>query len=483
MSVVPASGLISGLSKEKADLLKLLIEEESRSSGKIQRRQHSGTQSALLPTSWAQQRLWFLDQFEGANAAYCIPLFMRLRGRLDEGALRRALDSIVERHEVLRTVFVKGEDRPFQQVLPGGSFSLSWVDLSSCAASGRESRLRSQEEEESSGEFDLATGPLIRGRLVRLAGDDHALLISMHHIVFDGWSLGVFLKELGELYAAYREGRGSQLAPLAIQYADYAQWQRNWLEGEVLRKQLAYWQEQLEGAPPYLDLPTDRPRPSYQSYRGGSIEFTLDEGLTQAAKGFAAENNLTLYMVLYAAFGMVLSRLSGQEEVVLGTPIANRQKPELEAMIGFFANTLALRIAVNPQLTIREFMQRIREVTLEAFAHQDAPFEQVVERIQPARSLNRNPIFQVMFVMQNAPKRQLQFPQVSVEVKDGQNESSMFDLLLLLEAGAERVSGVLNYSADVFDRETVARWVEQFKLAVGAIVRQPDARLRDVSIL
>jgi hypothetical protein len=450
-------------SKDKADLLKLLLERESTRAQKITPYPRGdGNDAVRLSTSRGQQRLWFIDQLEVGAAGYNSSMGLRLRGGLDQGTLQRVLNTLVRRHEVLRTVFVSVEGDPKQQIVSEGNFALQVIDLSGYELAEREAQVRRHKIEEAHGKFDLGAGPLIRGRLLRLQAEEQVLLVTMHHIISDGWSMGVLFREFAELYAAYREGRDDPLEPLPIQYGDYAQWQRESLQGEVLEKQLSYWRACLEGAAHQLELPTDRPRPAVQSFRGENVEVVLTAQLSAKLKAFAQRHELTLFMVLYAAWTLLLSRVSGLEDVVIGTPVANRGRPELEGLIGFFVNTLVLRVKVRSDLRVEKFLEQIKEVTLGAYDHQDVLFEQVVEALQPQRSLSRNPLFQVSFALQSALKSELRLPGLTATVEDGVDEAAIFDLFLSLEERGDEIVGSVNYATDLFDRETMKRWMACF---------------------
>ena len=385
-----------------------------------------------LTLSWAQQRLWFLEQLEDLGAAYHIPAVLRLQGELDRVALQRALDEILARHEALRTVFVRNADgEPVQRILPVQPFALAYHDLTQLAEAERERAKHALAEETLHRPFDLPQDVLIRASLVKLAEQDHVLNLCMHHIVSDGWSMGVLTRELAALYGAFSQGQENPLPALPIQYADYAQWQRQWLSGERLEQQVAYWKEELAGAPSLLELPTDHPRPQVQSFAGGMVPFELDEGLTQGLNALARRHGATLFMVLQAGFAVLLGRLSGQDDVVVGTPVANRRRSELEGLIGFFVNTLALRTRLDPMATVAQLLGHVKERTLAGFGHQDVPFEQVVEAVQPERSMGHSPLFQVMLVLQNNAEVELKLPGLTLGQEEFGHKTTHFDLTLL----------------------------------------------------
>ena len=355
-----------------------------------------------LPLSLSQQRLWFLSQFEGASEAYHVPGSIRLSGELDEVALRRALDGVVRRHEALRTRFEQEHGEPVQVIDgPERGLPLRVVDLREHPEG--ESALQALREEEAKKRFDLVKGPLVRGVLFRLDEREHELMVTMHHIVSDGWSVGVLLNEMSRLYEANVEGESEPLPELSVQYADYAVWQRQWLVGEELQRQSEYWQQALKGAPRLLELPSDRVRPLEQDYRGETLLVELGEELSRGVKALSRRHGVTEYMTLLAGWGALLSRLSGQSEVVIGSPVAGRSRVELEGLIGFFVNTLALRVELSGEPTVAELLSRVRGRVLQAQEHQELPFEQVVEVVQPPRSLSHTPLFQSMLAWQNAP--------------------------------------------------------------------------------
>ena len=397
-----------------------------------------------LALSFAQQRLWFLAQMDGVSEAYHIPGAVRLRGRLDRGALGRALSRIVERHEALRTCFRQIDGQPVQVIKgPGIGLALQEHDLRG-EADGEE-RLRRLGEEEAGAAFDLEEGPLIRARLVRLGEEDHVLLVTMHHIVSDGWSMGVLINEVSALYGAYAQGREDPLPALPIQYADYAAWQRRWLQGEGLQRQVDYWKHTLAGAPALLELPSDRVRPQWQDYSGATVGVALDAELTRGLKALSQRHGVTLYMTLLAGWAALLGRLSGQEEVVIGSPVAGRNQAELEPLVGFFVNTLALRLELSEQPTVEALLRHTKERVLAAQQHQDLPFEHVVEIMQPSRSLAYAPLFQVMFAWQNTPTGTLVLPGLELESVGGAGPTTAkFDLTLSLQEAGDMIVGGLS---------------------------------------
>ena len=350
-----------------------------------------------FPCSFAQERLWFLDQLFPGSPLYNIPAALRLSGALDVEALTRGLNEIVARHESLRTTIVAVDGQPLQFIDRRASVSLPVVDLGGLPQSEREGRARRLVEEEARRPFDLARGPLLRAGLLRLDEEDHVLLLTMHHIVSDEWSSGIFYGELATLYEAFRAGRPSPLGELPIQYADFAIWQREWLQGEVLEAQLSYWMEQLGGVPALLELPTDRPRRAEQTDRGGWESLGLPREVSERLRALGREEGATPFMTHLAAFQVLLYRYTGQEDILVGTPIANRNWAEIEGLIGFFVNTLVLRGKLTGNPTFREFLGQVREVCLGAYDHQDLPFERLVQELQPERSMSRSPVFQVAF--------------------------------------------------------------------------------------
>jgi hypothetical protein len=403
-----------------------------------------------LPLSFAQQRLWFIAQLEGDSATYHIPAALRLRGTLDTNALRRALDTLFARHEALRSIFVTTDGEPRVALLPSAQ-ALPLVEHDLQGHDDAAIRLARLTREEALAPFDLASGPLIRARLLRLADADAVLLITQHHIISDGWSLGILVNELSALYRAFTLDQPDPLPPLALHYPDYAAWQRQWFTGERLAEQLDYWHGHLADAPGLLALPTDRPRTTTPSHAGASVPLQLDASLTRALKQLGQRHDSTLFMTLLAAWAAVLARLSGQHDVVIGTPSANRGRREIEPLVGFFVNTLALRIDLAGEPAVGDLLARVRHVALAAQDHQDVPFEQVVERINPPRRLEHTPLFQVMFAWQNNEPGHARSARPDIAPNIGRRRTAKFDLeLTLSEVGTPSI-GSLSYATDLFD--------------------------------
>ncbi len=427
--------------------------------------------SQALPLSWSQQRLWFLDRMDpAASAAYHMPARLLLRGRLDVDALRAALTRIVARHEVLRTRFIEHDGQPVQRIDAAAEFALAARDLSAMPGHEQAGAVERHSLDEASAPFDLAQGPPIRGQLLRLAEQEHVLLLTQHHIVSDGWSIGVLIDEVRTLYTAFSQGLADPLPPLALQYADYAQWQRGWLRGERLERQLAFWRGHLGGAPALLELPLDRPRPAQQSYAGAALPLRLPAALADGLRQLARQEGATLFMTLLAGWSVLLSRLSGQGEVVTGTPVANRQRGNVEGLIGFFVNTLALRVTVEDDPTVAQLLAQVKGGTLDAYGHQDVPFEQVVEVLKPPRSTSHSPIFQVMFSLNNTPSRSLTLPGLTLEGMAQDRRGAQFELSLELEERDGNVEGSLTYSTALFDAATVARFGQYFETILAGMV-------------
>ncbi|HZH16543.1 MAG TPA: amino acid adenylation domain-containing protein, partial [Archangium sp.] len=437
------------------------------------------------PLSFAQQRLWFLDQLEPGSTSYNMPAALRLVGPLDTSALQRAFSELTRRHEALRTTFSTENGTALQLIHPAAELPLTWVDLSALPEASREAEARRLATEEAARPFELARGPLLRTTLLRLDEQQHVLLMTMHHIVSDGWSMGVLVREVAALYQAFVSGRPSPLPELPLQYADYALWQRSWLHGEALDSQLSWWKQHLAGAPHALELPTDFPRPPAQSFRGSLVELRLPQALSESLAALCQKEGVTSFMALLAAFQTLLARYSGQEDVVVGSPIAGRRFSELEGLIGFFVNTLALRSRLEPGTSFRQLLQRVREATLGAYAHQDVPFEKLVEELQPQRDSSRAPIFQVMFALQNTPLDSGTTDNTGLSIRPLEVESrtAKFDLSLSLSDSPSGLLAQLEYNTDLFREDTARRLLSYLQVLLEGALSNPDTLLSALPLL
>jgi aspartate racemase len=433
--------------------------------------------TGLLPLSYAQQRLWILDQLEPNNPLYNIPRTIRITGALNPQVLERVLNEIVRRHASLRTIFPLVHREPVQKILDRVALPVACVDLTAVAADRRETEARALASQEAVRPFDLTEAPLLRATLLTLAADDHVLLLTMHHIVSDAWSAAIFLEEFGILYQAFAAGQPSPLPDLSMQYADYALWQRDWLQGKALQTRLDFWRETLAGAPEVLQLRTDRPRPARQTFAGGHLQAVLPMELLDALKGMGRREGTTLFMTLLAAFQAQLAAYSGEKEIVVGTDVANRPTLETERMIGFFINLLPLRTDLSGDPTFRELLARVRETTLASYAYQDMPFDRLVQELSPERSLSHTPLVQVLFVMQNTPSPPKEFAGLRFGRFDVPVIRSKFDVAVFVHESAEGLQCHWIYSTDLFERPSVERMARHFETLLRGAVADPDIRL------
>ncbi|MCZ8226490.1 MAG: amino acid adenylation domain-containing protein, partial [Microcystis sp. LE19-84.1B] len=440
------------------------------------------TKDTELPLSFAQQRLWFLDQLQPNSALYNIPMVLHFRGNLNQKALEQSLQEICDRHEVLRTNFVTIDGQP-TQVIQTTRETISVVDLQDLPIQEQAEKTQQLKQKQATQPFDLAKESLIRITLVVLSETEHLLLVCMHHIISDGWSIEVLIHELTSLYNAYVQNQPANLAPLPIQYGDFALWQKQWLQGDVLQSQLNYWQNQLTAAPPLLSLPTDHPRPAVQSFVGTQQEFSLSPKLSQALTELSRQQGVTLFMTLLAAFDALLYRYTGSSDILVGTPIANRNRIEIEGLIGFFVNTLVMRTDVSDNPSFSQLLTRVREVTMDAYAHQDLPFEMLVEALQPERDLSHTPLFQVAFVLQNTPKSEIAMTGLTVTDLPPENTTAKFDLTLAMVNTDDGLKGVWEYNTDLFESSTIERLSGHFLNLLGGIVANPQAQISQLPLL
>ena len=477
-----AQATINDLSLKQRAVLELRLKAQPRETtpARIPSRPRD---TNAFPLSFAQQRLWFLDQFEPDSPLYNIATAVRMEGRLDVAALERTLSEIVRRHEVLRTTFAISEGEPVQVIGPAKPLQLPITDLSALEPEAREVEARRLVQQEAQTPFALASGPLLRAALLRLSTEEHIVLLTMHHIVSDGWSMGVLVQEVVTLYRAYVQGEETPLPELRIQYADYAAWQREWLQGAVLDQQLTYWRDQLRGAPEVLALPSDYARGAVARYRGAVEALYVPAELTAALKELSRREGATLFMTLLAGFQTLLYRYTGQTDLVVGTPIANRTRGETEALIGFFVNTLALRSRLNGAAGFRELLRQVRETTLAGYQHQDVPFERIVEELQPELSLSLTPLFQVMLALQNADVPELDLPGLRVSPVTQKALTAKFDLLLVVVEGNESMSLHAEYSTDLFSAATIQRLLRHLLTLLQSIVADPATALDEIQFL
>jgi amino acid adenylation domain-containing protein/non-ribosomal peptide synthase protein (TIGR01720 family) len=434
------------------------------------------------PLSFAQQRLWFLDQFEPDSTAYNLTQALRLTGRMDYEALERGVNALVERHESLRTTFSMAEGEPVQVIAPSLIIPLPVVDLQDLSAEELETAVRQRVEEEASTPLDLSTGPLIRTTLLKTGPEEQIFLLTVHHIISDDWSMGILFRELVALYQGACEGKPCDLPRLPIQYADHAVWQRQWLQGETLEPQLAYWREQLDNLP-HLDFPTDHPRPPLVTHHGRRHAFALSSALLEGIKAVSHEAGTSLFMTLLAAFHVLLARYSGQRDIAVGIPVANRGRPEVEGLIGFFINTLVLRADLSGDPSFTQVLHQVREHCLQAYSHQDVPFEKIVEELQPVRDPSRHPLFQVMFQVNQRSAETEFIPGLACVPVSRDQIPARFDLSVNLAVSPEDIQGNIYFNTDLFDVETMARLSRHFANVLAAIVEDPDLRIGELPLL
>ncbi|MGH9825589.1 MAG: condensation domain-containing protein, partial [Blastocatellia bacterium] len=435
-----------------------------------------------LPLSFGQQRLWFLDKLEPGNVAYNLPVALRLSGAVNVASLQDSLSEIVRRHEVLRTRFPSHEGRARQVISNVHGLSLLAVDLSPLGESAA-AHTRRLAVAEAHRPFHLGRGPLLRASLLRLSDEDHVLLFTMHHIVSDAWSMAVLTREVAALYESYLSALPSDLPELPIQYADYATWQRERMSGSLLDSELSYWKLQLYGAPPISSLPTDYLRPSIQSHNGATARVSFGPGMAAGLRALCQREGLTLFMSLLAAFQALLYRYTSEPDVVVGTSIANRTASATEPLIGFFVNTQALRTGLAGSPNWRDLLQRVREVALGAYAHQDLPFERLVEELRPERQVGLHPLFQVAIVLQNAPPQELNLKRLRLSKVEVDAGMSKFDLLLSVTESAGEITGVFEYATDLFEATSISRMAGHYHRLLEAMITEPERRVSEAPIL
>jgi amino acid adenylation domain-containing protein len=436
-----------------------------------------------LQLSFAQQRLWFLDQLAPNNAFYNIPGAIRLNGELNIQALEKSVHEIVIRHESLRTTFSSVKGKPVQVIHPELTINIEKTDISHLSDDEQDSQSKRLATDEAQKPFDLEKGPLVRVQLIKLQDTDHVVMFTMHHIISDGWSIGVLIEEIAALYNAFNNDQDSPLPDLPVQYVDFSAWQRQWLQGEILEKQISFWKDQLGVNPPVLELPTDFPRPSIQTFNGNTLSMTFPEDLSQRLKEYSQKQGVTLFMTLLAAFQSLLHRYSGQDDILTGSPIANRTHSETERLIGFFVNTLVLKSNFSDNPDFRTLLKRVRETTLGAYAHQDLPFEQLVEALQPDRDMSHSPLFQAAFILQNVPIGALELPGLTMSPVEAERGTAKYDLTLTTAETAHGIECHLEYNTDLFEAETIERMHQHYKILIEGILADHKQKISSLPLM
>lgn len=473
---------IAKLSPEKRKLLEKILAQQNVDLNKNRILPTSRDRNEF-PLSYAQQRMWFLDQLEPGNPMYNNPAAISIKGRVDVDAIEKSLMALTDRHEVLRTVFASINGRPVQVIQEESTVTLEKMDWSDLGDEEKKSRLAEEASRAAQAPFNLKTGPLMRTRLIKMNHDEYVFLLTMHHIISDAWTLTIFIREFAALYQGFVDGNPVSFDELPIQYVDYASWQREYLQGDVLKKQLDYWKNQLAGGEGALDLPTDHSRPKIQTHNGDVIYYAVDAETTRALEVVSKEHDVTLFMTLLAALSVLLYRYSGQTDISIGTPIANRNRSEVEPLLGVFVNTLVMRNELAGDLAFSDFVKRVKETTLGAYDHQDIPFEMIVEELKPERDMSRPPFFQTMFVMQNAPTEPLKLPNATIQPLELHTPTAKFDLTFVLEPKDDKLDGQIIYNTDLFDAESIDRMVGHIKSLLKNIGAQADSPIDDLAIL
>ncbi|MDY0095477.1 MAG: condensation domain-containing protein, partial [Candidatus Vecturithrix sp.] len=438
-----------------------------------------------LPLSFNQQRLWFLNQLEGPNPIYNVPMAWRIIGSLHISTLERCITEIVRRHEALRTTFADSNGTPIQKIASPWDVRLSVVDLSHLSEDEVEDETRKLAFKDIETSFDLTQGPLFRGTVFRLKSNVHVLMIVVHHIIFDVWSIGVFIKELSALYRSFSANQPSPLSDLPIQYADFAHWQNTWLSGKILEQQLTYWKEKLAGPLPILELPTDSPRPPMYHFHGAVHTFMLPDTIVTAVRTMSQKEGATLFMVLLTVFKILLYRYTGQVDIIVGSPIANRTRPEVTSLIGFFVNTLVLRTDLSGNPNFLELLSRVKQTATAAYAHQDTPFQHIVESLHIERNLSHPPIFQTSFILQNSQQANLDISGLTItQFKGDRNTAGVaFDLNLTIEETESGLMGIMEYNQNLFDDSTIARMAGHFQNLLRSVVSNPHNHITELPLL
>ncbi|MEH2296103.1 condensation domain-containing protein [Nostoc sp.] len=471
---------IASLSSQKLKLLAQHLQKKKESVFSQPQIVAQSRESNLFPLSFAQQRLWFLDQMGPGNPAFNIFQFMRLTGWLNVAALEQSFQEVVKRHGALRTTFTLVDGQPLQVIYPASVFKLQVVNLQELPLDKRESEVLHLANQETQRSFNLTKDCLLRVTLLQLSEIEHILLLSMHHIAADAWSIGVLIREITTLYENFSRGYPSPLPELPIQYADFAVWQRQWLQGEQLEAQLAYWKQQLGGQLPVLELPTDMARPTVQTFNGARQCIVLPKTFSKQLKALYQREGITLFMILLAAFKILLYWYTGQEDIVIGTDIANRNQSEIRELIGFFVNQLVLRTNLSGNPSFHELLERVREVTLNAYAHQDLPFDKLVDALNPVRHMARSPLFQVKLILENTQIPSFDLSNLTIKSLNVEKKTTQLDLLWEIAETEQGIVAALEYNTDLFDTTTIARMLKHFETLLNQVVTKPTAKLNEL---
>ncbi|BAY91152.1 MULTISPECIES: condensation domain-containing protein [unclassified Tolypothrix] len=471
---------IAALSPEKRKLLLQKLSNKKEDVFSNTQIKSQNRESNNFPLSFSQQRLWFLDRLEPGNPAFNICQFMRLSGKLNVPALEQSFQEIVKRHEALRTTFTLIDGEPLQVISPAAVFKLHLVNLQAFPLDTREAEVLSLANQETQKSFDLTKDCLLRVTLLQLSEIEHILLLSIHHIAADAWSIGVLINEITTLYENLARGYAAQLPELPIQYADFAVWQRKSLQGEKLETLLSYWQQKLSGQLPVVELPTDMPRPKLQTFNGARQCLVLSKTFSEQLKALYQREGITLFMILLAGFKTLLYWYTGQEDIVIGTDIANRNQPEIRGLIGFFVNQLVLRTNLSGNPSFRELLERVREVTLDAYTHQDLPFDKLVDVLNPLRHMARSPLFQIKLILENTQIPSLQLSNLTLKPLELEKKTTQLDLLWEIRETEQGIVAVLEYNTDLFYATTIARMLKHFETLLNQIVAKPTAKLTEL---
>ena len=469
------------MNKKQSAINQLSLEEKRQLLAKLEQKKKQKKQ--LFPLSFAQSRLWFLDSLQGDNAAYNIPAALELKGKLNLNILKKSLNEIIRRHEILRTVFIVIKGDAKQKIISDVTLDMPLIDVQNLSKREQEKEIKTNIKYQALQPFNLEKTPLLRSVIFQRDKEDYVLLFTVHHIIADYWSMRVLIQELALIYQAFSQQKPSPLPSLPIQYADFAVWQRKWLQGKEKSEQLEYWSKKLENHPPILQLTTDFPRPAIQSFRGTTEEFFLSPEVSDSLKTLSRQAGTTLFMTLLAAFKILLYRYTGQNDISVGSTVANRNRTEIENLIGLFVNNLVFRTQIKSHISFRDFLSEVKEVALGAYAHQDLPFEYLVEILQPERNLSHKPLFQVMFILHNTPSQKVNLPGLTLKTLSWESQTSRFDLSLDMYETDSGLRGVFEYNTDLFRESTIKRLIANFKILLDSIINNSEQHISKLNLL